>query len=276
MAVSSDNWHLQANPLVARGDFLELRGARLYFEVRGAGPLVVLVTGAAGSVEPYRMLAGRLESQFTVVTYDRRGFSRSTLIGDQDYDRRLETDADDVCALIEHLSGASAAVFGNSSGAVVALEALVRHPSVVRVAAAHEPPVMTELPDADEWMGVFSSLYTLYRNSGAAPAMDHFREASFPESDRRVMAGVPANEFSAANATYWFEHELRQYPAVSLDHQTLRRHSDRVVLLVGSESRGFPCYEATLALGGKIGRCPAGTLASSSRPGSSHVASPPY
>ena len=239
--------------------FLDVPGARIYYEVSGTGPLLVLIPGAAGSVEPYRRLAGELAPRFTVVTYDRRGFSRSTLVGEQDYGRRLETDADDVAALVTHLGDGPAAAFGNSSGATVALEFLVRHPSLGSRVGAHEAPVMMELADADEWVAFFSSLYELYRRSGPEAAMERFRERSFPESDRRVMAHVPANEFSAANAAFWFEHELRQYPAVKLDHRSLKAHADRLVLAVGGESHGYPCREAAVALGRTIG-CPVAEL----------------
>ncbi|MGH3803284.1 MAG: alpha/beta fold hydrolase [Pseudonocardiaceae bacterium] len=59
-----------------------------------------------------------------VVTYDRRGFSRSQLDGPRDYDHRLEIDADDIRRLIEHLSDEPATIFGSSSGGVVVLEVL--------------------------------------------------------------------------------------------------------------------------------------------------------
>lgn len=147
-------------------DVLDVPGAELYYELRGTGPLLVLVPGAAGSVEPYARLAARLARSYTVAAYDRRGFSRSRLLGDQDRTRRLETDADDVRALIEHVGNGPAAVFGNSSGAIVALEVLIRHPSAVRVVVAHEPPVMLALPDGDLWVEFFSCLYDVYRHSG--------------------------------------------------------------------------------------------------------------
>ena len=84
---------------------LEVPGARLYYEATGAGPLFVLIPGAPGSADSYRMIAGPLAEHYTVVAYDRRGFSHSALDGPQDYDHRVETDADDVRRLIEHLSG---------------------------------------------------------------------------------------------------------------------------------------------------------------------------
>lgn len=57
-----------------------------------------------------------------------------------------------------------------------------------------------------------------------------------------------------ANATYWFEHELRQYPSVDLDLAALKAHAERIVRVVGRESRGYPCYEVSVELGKAIGR----------------------
>ena len=78
-------------------------GAQLYYEVTGSGPLLILIPGARGEGEIFRQVARKLASQYQVVTYDRRGFSRSQLDGSQDYAHRLDTDADDVRRLIEHL-----------------------------------------------------------------------------------------------------------------------------------------------------------------------------
>src|SRR5699024_7200705 len=81
-------------------------------------------------------------------TYDRRGFSRSPLVGPQDYNDRLATDADDVTRLIEH-HGESATVFGTSSGAVIALTVLPRHPNRVSSLAAERTRISGHAtPDA--------------------------------------------------------------------------------------------------------------------------------
>jgi acetyltransferase/esterase len=67
------------------------------------------------------------------------------------------------------------------------------------------------------------------------------------------MARAPKNEYTLANATYWFEHELRQYPAVDLDLEVLKAHADRIVLTAGRESHGYPCYKVTMELAKKFG-----------------------
>jgi len=233
---------------------LEVPGARLYYETHGSGPVMLMVPGASGTADSFKSVTGHLVAHYTVVTYDRRGFSRSQLDGPQDYDHRLETDADDVRRLIEHLSDEPATVFGSSSGAIVALEVLTRHPSVVRTLVPHEPPAARLLADGQKWIDFFFEVYDLYRQSGIEPALKKFREQAFAESDRQAMARAPRNEYTHANATYWFEHELRQYPAVDLDIDTLKAHADRIMLMAGRESRGYRTYEVNVELGKKLGR----------------------
>jgi len=233
---------------------LEVPGARLSYETHGSGPLLLMVPGASGSGDSFKRVTEHLAADYTVVTYDRRGFSRSHLDGPQDEGHRLATDADDVRRLIEHVSDQPATVFGGSSGAIVALEVLARHPSVVRTLVSHEPPAVRLLADGQQWIDFFSEVYDLYRQAGIEPALKKFREQAFAEVDRHAMAGAPKNEYTLANATYWFEHELRQYPAVELDLDALKAHADRIVLTAGRESRGYPCYEVNVELGRKLGQ----------------------
>ena len=229
-------------------------GARLYYETHGNGPLMLMVPGATGTADSFRKVTEHLAAHYTVVLYDRRGFSRSKLDGPQDYAHRLEIDADDVRRLIEHLSEERAILFGSSSGGVVGLKVLTHHSSVVRTLVPHEPPAVRLLRDGQKWVDFFFGVYDLYRQSGIEPALKKFREQAFAESDRQHMAGAPSNEYTLANATYWFEHELRQYPAVELDLNALKAHADRIVLMAGRESRGYPTYEVNVELGKKLGR----------------------
>jgi acetyltransferase/esterase len=241
---------------------LEVPAARLYYETHGSGPVMLMVPGATGSAYSFQSVTEHLAAHYTVVTYDRRGFSRSQLDGPQDYDHRLKTDADDVRRLIEHVSDEPATVFGSSSGGVVALEVLTRHPSVVRTLVPFEPPAVRQLRDGQKWVDFFFGVYDLYRQSGMEPALKNFREQAFAASDRQVMAHGPRDpnidpnigKYIHANRTYWFEHELRQYPAVDLDLDALKAHADRIVLMAGRDSRGYPCYEVNVELAKKLGR----------------------
>src|SRR3546814_11671019 len=93
---------------------------------------MLMVPGATGSAYSFQRVREHLAARYTVATYDRRGFSRSQLDGQQDYDRRLETDANDVRRLIENSSDQPAILFVSSSGRIIFSEVLARHTSLVR------------------------------------------------------------------------------------------------------------------------------------------------
>ena len=186
---------------------LAVPGATLYYESQGNGPLMVIVPASSGALDSYRLLAEQFTADYTVARYDRRGFSRSYLVDPQDYERRIETDADDVRRLIEHLGGATAIVVGSSSGALVTLAVLTEHPDVVAKAVAYEPPAMTAWSGGQEWIDRFHSMYELYHRVGPRPAVTQFQEAAFAPSDLATMAAVadPAKDpYVVGNGTYWF------------------------------------------------------------------------
>jgi pimeloyl-ACP methyl ester carboxylesterase len=236
---------------------LKVPGAQLSYEVSGSGPLLILIPGASGTGEVFHQVACDLSARHQVVTYDRSGFSRSQLDGHQDYDHRLSTDADDVRRLIELLTDQPAIVFGNSSGAIVALEVLTHYPERIQTVVAHEPPVVLLLPDAAKWLAFFDGLYDTYRKDGVPQAMHQFASGIVGSVDRQVIEhsmAKHANEYTMANAAYWMEHELRQYRRVELDLEALEAASSRIVLAGGRDSRDQLTYQPNRVLARQLGR----------------------
>jgi pimeloyl-ACP methyl ester carboxylesterase len=235
---------------------LKVPAAQLSYEVSGSGPLLILIPGAAGVGEVFRQVANALIAQYQVVTYDRRGFSRSQLDGPQDYEHRIETDADDVRLLIEHLTGRPATVFGNSSGASVALEVLTRYPELVQTVVAHEPPVVTLLPNASAWLAFLDGVYETYQKEGVPAAMHQFVNGAIGSVDHQVIEQAMrenANEFTLSNATYWMEHELRQYPRIEPDLAALAAHARHLVLVGGRDAQDKVPYQSTSVLARQLG-----------------------
>jgi pimeloyl-ACP methyl ester carboxylesterase len=235
---------------------LTVPGAQLYYEVTGEGPLLLLIPGAAGTGEVFRPLASYLISQYQVVTYDRRGFSRSHLDGPQDDEHRLATDADDVLRLIAHLTSQPMTVFGNSSGALVALEVIIHSSAQVQTVVAHEPPAVTLLPDAETWLAFFDGVYDTSCKEGVAIAQRQFAVGVLESTDRQAMERVRrehANEYVLSNARYWMEHELRQYPRTELDLATLSAHAERIVLAGGRDSHDQMTYQPNKVLAQQFG-----------------------
>src|SRR5207248_9083063 len=73
---------------------LEVADARLHYEVRGAGPLVVLV-GAPMGAAAFAPLADLLATDHTVLTTDPRGTGRSPM-ADPEQDSTPDLRADDL------------------------------------------------------------------------------------------------------------------------------------------------------------------------------------
>ncbi|MDX6645514.1 MAG: hypothetical protein QOK40_1241 [Miltoncostaeaceae bacterium] len=104
---------------------IELNGATLHYEERGAGTPLVLVHGGLVSSAMWEPLLPTLVDGFRVITPDSRGHGRSTNpSGALSYAQI----ADDVAALIAALGLLRPVVGGYSDGGQVALELGARHP----------------------------------------------------------------------------------------------------------------------------------------------------
>ena len=130
-----------------RTETLKVPGASLYYEVRGSGPVLLMMPGGPADAGAFRRIAGYLDSDYTVVTYDPRGLSHSPLDGPVKDERIVQIFADDAHRLLAATSNEPAFVFGSSGGAVIALELVARHPEQVRTLVPHEPPAPALLPD---------------------------------------------------------------------------------------------------------------------------------
>lgn len=109
-------------------------GTTIAYERIGAGPPVVMVVGAFNDRSTAAPLARLLAGHVTGYVYDRRGRGDSGDTPPYSVDREV----DDLAALID-AAGGSAALFGYSSGAVLALKAAARGLAVPAL-ALYEPP----------------------------------------------------------------------------------------------------------------------------------------
>ena len=107
---------------------LALPGARLAYQVSGAGPAVVLVHGFGLDMRMWDAQAGHLATRVRVVRYDCRGFGASG-----PFDPGVPyTHAGDLVALLDHLGIGDAVLAGLSFGGRVALQAALAAPDRVR------------------------------------------------------------------------------------------------------------------------------------------------
>ncbi len=123
---------------------VRVNGVNLFYELVGSGEPLVLVHGMWTDHSSWRFIVPALAESFRVLTYDRRGHSRSDRPAAQGLRR---TDEDDLAALIEAFDLAPAHLVGNSHGASIALGLASRRPDLVRSVVGHEPSLLGPLSD---------------------------------------------------------------------------------------------------------------------------------
>jgi pimeloyl-ACP methyl ester carboxylesterase len=218
--------------------YLDVPSAKLCYETKGAGPLLLLIPGANGDGMPFDPITIPLSRHFTVCTYARRGFSASKLTAEQDYSARLQTDADDAALLITHLSPSKPAyVLGNSSGAVVSMELLKRHPDKLAKVLLHEPPKMKADPNGSEFSAFMQKLVAQYREQGIPNAVRTFAAQLGQGTEIDMLRVAMMTSSKESNVRYWFEHEADVYPLSDYDPRPLKQHMAKVELLLGVETK---------------------------------------
>jgi pimeloyl-ACP methyl ester carboxylesterase len=106
-----------------------VNGFELYHEVYGTEKPLVLLHGGMMMIPETAPLLEPLAHERQVIAIELQGHGRSA---DTDRPLRLETMADDVAALIDHLGLGQADVVGYSLGGDVALRVAIQHPDHVR------------------------------------------------------------------------------------------------------------------------------------------------
>ncbi|MFD9486230.1 alpha/beta fold hydrolase [Streptomyces sp. NPDC059991] len=227
---------------------LAVPGATLHYEVRGAGPLLLLLGGGNSDAAVFERLGAVLAADHRVVTVDPRGNSRSTLDGPP-VDQRIEVHADDAYRLLERLSpgGGPVRVFGSCSGGLTALELARRHPERIAALVVHEPPAFGLLPDAAERLAFIDGVYGTFRREGTAAAMAEFSA---------LFGGRPAPELPEAhdNTAFFLAHMLRPSTRFLPDVAALAPLAERIAVAGGRDSRTQTVHRPAEVLAERLGR----------------------
>jgi pimeloyl-ACP methyl ester carboxylesterase len=240
---------------------LEVPGATLYYELRGSGPVLLCISGGPTDAGMFSDLARRLADRYTVVAYDRRGHSRSTLAGEPE-DIPISLHADDAAAILAAVSDEPAYVYGVSGGGTIGLDLAARHPELVRTLVVHEPPLMELLPDAARWRAEFAGISETYRAEGVFPAMGKFGalvEEGGPKYSEEMQQTPPTPESQEmigrmmGNFDLFIAHEIRQVAGYVPDVDTLRTVSTRIVSVAGDTSGEQAARRAAEALAERLG-----------------------
>jgi pimeloyl-ACP methyl ester carboxylesterase len=112
-----------------QGQYAEVNGINLYYEVHGEGRPMILLHGGLGSGEMFGPVLPVLAEHHRVFLVDLQGHGRTADI-DRPLDVRLM--ADDMAALIDHLGLEKLDMVGYSLGGGVAMQTAFKYPEKIR------------------------------------------------------------------------------------------------------------------------------------------------
>ncbi|MFI6674148.1 alpha/beta fold hydrolase [Kribbella sp. NPDC050470] len=244
---------------------IEVPGAVLTYDIRPGSdadkiPLVMVASPMAAA--GFTTLAGHFTDR-TVVTYDPRQSERSELTTDAD--PTPETHADDIHRVIEAAVGPGPVdVLASSGGAVNMLAFVAAHPDVVRILVAHEPPLVSALPDREAAFAAVHDVRNTYERDGLGPGMAkflilvmHSGEIPADWTDRPApdpaQFGLPTDDDGSREDPMLGRGHIVNTTGYEPDYDAIRAAPTRVVPAYGIESDGLITQRATIAVADALG-----------------------
>ena len=152
--------------------FVNIHPHRIFYELTGDGPPLVLLHHATASSRDWRKLVAPLAESSQVLTYDRPGFGRSSWLESWPFNYHTQ-DMADLIALLDRLNLDQVSLMGHSDGATVALLAAAIHPQRVASVVAEAPHVAVETPRCPDAVRAFVRQFDATPALQAAIARDH-------------------------------------------------------------------------------------------------------
>jgi pimeloyl-ACP methyl ester carboxylesterase len=217
---------------------LDVPGATLYYEVTGTGPLLLISQSGDADTRRGGDLTERLAEDHTVVTYDRRGLSRSTL-HEPGRPVTMAAHSDDVHRLLAAVTDEPALMLGCSFGALIGLHLVIDHPEQLDTLVAHEPVAPWLLPDDERVRleGELEHLREVHGRDGLGAVMkeiakmlgiDPVGQETEPNLTRHPMTPERAADF-----TFFVEHDFGAVLSDTADVAALKDGTVRVLPAVG-------------------------------------------
>ena len=191
---------------------LDVNGARLYHEVAGRGPVVVLLQGGQLPLEMWDDQFAEFAKSFRVIRYDVRGFGRSSAMSGPFAHR------DDLHGLMRALGVQRASLVGLSLGGGIAIDFALEHPEMVEKLVVVGPGLsgFAFRNPAGAWM---DSMVSAWRARDSIRMSLLWLESDYMRPAMRDSAlAERLRALSARNASNWLQPESQRVmdpPAIS-------------------------------------------------------------
>ena len=121
--------HQINNDTVSTGNYADVNGIKMYYEIHGEGKPLVLIHGGGSNIQTtFGSVLPQFAKHYKVIAVDLQAHGRTS---DRNAPESFEQDADDVAALLKQLGIDKAYFFGFSNGGSTALQIAIRHAEIV-------------------------------------------------------------------------------------------------------------------------------------------------
>lgn len=231
--------------------YLQTKDVNLYYERTGKGPSLLMIHGAVADAGYFSETAEYLKDYFDVITYDRRGNSRSKCSAEASF--HIEDQTNDVLALIEGLDLHDLILMGHSAGGIMAMEAIRRMPSRIRYVMFYETPIMAILPQREElleWTKHMEEINLAGKHKEAAKEFG----MSIGELDPRARAkSFIEKRRDRANFGHFINHEFHDFSFYEPDFKFLKTNAKFFTAISGDRNQAHYFHEAMDLMESELG-----------------------
>ncbi len=225
-------------------------GGTIYYRTQGSGSPLVLIGGGPSNADTLGALAGYLAAGRTVLTYDRRGYSRSRL-DDPSQPASIVVHAGDVRHILDDLDAGPASVFSTSVGALIGLELAASHPSTVARVIVHEPPLGQLVPADDQ-----ASFGVELDRDDAGAALDQIAQSIGITRGRSLTGSGDRPEVRHGDIELFIRRDVPAIADYDLDLDRITPLADRIIVTASEEGREFYPHRCAQALAAALGTPP--------------------
>ncbi len=225
----------------------------MYYEVCGEGKPLLLIHGVIVDAGLYERTAEILSRHYKVISYDRRGYSRSKCKMLPEFS--LEDQVKDIIDILEALKIEKVTVAGASAGAVIGQYFLQMYPEKVEHLIMYEPAMLgTMMQEDEEFKNWAEETAELIRKRKYNMALLRFSKHIGYQDPRSPQKPEEVSLRELDNVEYAFNKEipglLRYYP--DMDHMI--RLAGKITIAAGEKSGDSVYAQAAVRLAGQIGK----------------------
>lgn len=233
--------------------YLEREDVRLYYEVHGEGEPLLLIHGVIVDSDLYRQTAKYLSKYYQVITYDRRGNSRSTCERKSKFHIKEQTE--DILNLMDALGIDKINIVGSSAGAVIGQYFLQEYPDRVRHLIMYEPGMLGLMMNISEEFRVWVAEMEKIINKGKYnTALLKFAEHIGTSDPRSPQKEESVSLREMENIEYAFKVEIPGLIAYQPDIDRMKLVAEKITIAAGEKSGDTMYVQMSASLAKQIGK----------------------